>query len=66
MNAIHVLAQASNLPFLQMGWGGGHVGGWGWGAWLLMSIFMVLFWGTVVAVGIWFVRAMPGHDRDRR
>ena len=61
MNALAALAQASHHPFLQMGWEGNRMDGWGWGGWLIMSIFMVLFWGTVVALGIWFFRSNSGR-----
>jgi len=29
---------------------------WGWGAWLLMSVMMVLFWGLVIAGIVVLVR----------
>jgi len=56
------VARALNAPFLQMAWRGDRMDGWGWGGWLFMSIVMVLFWGTAVALGIWFVRSMPSHS----
>jgi putative membrane protein len=42
-----------------MMWGGGHMDGWG--AWLLMAVFMVLVWGSIIAFGIWLARSMGGH-----
>lgn len=62
MNTGIALAHSLGLPFLQMGWDGNHMDGWGWGGWLLMSIFMVVFWGTIVALGIWLVRSMSPHS----
>ncbi|MCW2540028.1 MAG: hypothetical protein JWN95_1753 [Frankiales bacterium] len=44
---------------MMMGWNNG---GWGAGEWLAMSLMMVIFWGAVVALGVWLVRstrAMP-------
>ena len=65
MNAAIAHAQTVGVPFLQMGWNGNHMDGWGWGAWLLMSISMVLFWGSVVAVGILFFRSTArSHDHS--
>lgn len=32
-------------------------GGWGAGEWLAMSLMMLIFWGAVVALGIWLVRS---------
>jgi putative membrane protein len=55
-------AYALGAPFLQMDWGNDHTDGWGWGGWLLMSVLMILFWGTVVALAIWFVRSMAPHS----
>jgi putative membrane protein len=57
-----MLARPLIAPFLQMAWRGDRMDGWGWGGWLLMSIAMVLFWGTVVALGIWFVRSISPHS----
>jgi len=61
MNTAIALAHDLGVPLLQMGWDGNHMDGWGWGGWLLMSILMVLFWGTVVAVGILLFRS-TGHS----
>ena len=30
--------------------------GWGAGSWLAMSVMMVLFWGGLIALGVWLVR----------
>ena len=35
----------------------GDGGGWGWGAWIFMSLMMVVFWGAVLAVIVWLVRS---------
>ena len=58
---ISIVARASSLPLLvptitqQMMRGGD--GGWGWGAWIFMSLMMVVFWGGVLAVIVWLVRS---------
>jgi putative membrane protein len=36
-----------------------HGGGWGPGAWVAMTLMMLLFWGAVVAAIVFAVRA--GH-----
>jgi putative membrane protein len=33
-------------------------GGWGAGAWFLMSLMMILFWGALVALAVWLVRTL--------
>ena len=33
---------------------------WGWGAWLVMSVGMVLFWGLVIAGIVVLVRYLSG------
>ena len=38
-----------------MGWGDG---GWGAGDWVAMSAMMVLFWGAVIALGLWVARSV--------
>ncbi|WP_131746783.1 SHOCT domain-containing protein [Frankia sp. Cppng1_Ct_nod] len=39
---------------------------WGWGAWLAMSVLMVLFWGLVIAGVVALVRyAGAGHTAAR-
>ncbi len=34
--------------------------GWGWGAWLAMSVMMVLFWSLVIAGVVVLVRYLGG------
>jgi putative membrane protein len=44
---------------MMYGWNGG---GWGIGAWILMALVMVVFWGGIVALVIFLVRrARAGH-----
>jgi len=33
---------------------------WGWGAWLVMSVMMVVFWGLVIAGIVVLVRYLTG------
>ena len=47
------------IPFLQM-WDGDHMDGLGWGGWIFMSAFMVIFWGGLVVLGVWFLRSTGG------
>jgi putative membrane protein len=43
-----------------MWWDGG---GWGPGGWFLMSLMMILFWGGLIALAVWVVRAVrTDHD----
>jgi putative membrane protein len=42
-----------------MGWDDG---GWGTGAWLVMGLMMVLFWGAVIALVVWLVQSV-GSDK---
>ncbi len=44
---------------MMWGWG---PDGWGWGAWLVMSLFMVVFWGLV----IWAVVMLVRYSTARR
>lgn len=44
-----------------MYWGDG---GWGWGAWLTMSVFMLVFWGLVAWVVVTLVRNTGGPRRE--
>jgi putative membrane protein len=38
---------------------------WGWGAWLMMGVFMLGFWALVAWVAVSVVRAFPGsRHRD--
>jgi putative membrane protein len=39
-------------------------GDWGWGAWLLMSVMMVGFWGLVIAGIVVLVRYLTGSRQD--
>ncbi len=39
--------------------------GWGWGAWLVMTIFMVVFWGLVAWVVVTVIRGSSGTERPR-
>jgi putative membrane protein len=32
-------------------------GGWGAGQWLLMTMTMLIFWGGLIAFGVWAVRS---------
>ena len=32
-------------------------GSWGGGQWLVMSLMMLLFWGSLVALIVWAVRS---------
>jgi putative membrane protein len=32
--------------------------GWGLGAWLLMSLMMIVFWGGLIALAVWLVRSL--------
>ncbi|MBS1895363.1 MAG: SHOCT domain-containing protein [Actinobacteria bacterium] len=44
-----------------MGWGS-HMGDWGAGWWILMTLLMVAFWGLVIVGIVWLVRsAAVGH-----
>jgi putative membrane protein len=38
-------------------------GGWGPGAWILMSLMMIVFWGGLIALTVWLVRTV-GTDRS--
>ncbi|MEO9256616.1 MAG: SHOCT domain-containing protein [Tepidiformaceae bacterium] len=62
MIAFAILLTLFRFPFLQMGWDGNHMNGWGWGGWLAMSVLMVLFWGGVVTAGIWLLRSASTHS----
>jgi len=42
-------------------------GGWGWGAWLMMTVMMVAFWGAVGWVVVTLIRhggPPPTESRD--
>jgi len=36
---------------------------WGWGAWLVMSVMMVLFWGLVIAGIVVLIRYLTGSGQ---
>ncbi len=40
-----------------------YYGGGGW-SWLWMTLIMVIFWGGVIAVGVWAIRSGLGSRRD--
>jgi putative membrane protein len=42
-----------------------HMDGWGAGAWILMAVGMVLFWGLVIVGLVWLVRSL-GEGGSRR
>lgn len=52
-----VLAAALTAVFLDVS-DGSHMGDWGWGGWLGMSIMMVLVWGGILALGFLLVRVL--------
>ncbi|MFJ9559449.1 SHOCT domain-containing protein [Streptomyces fuscichromogenes] len=41
-------------------------GGWGWGGWFFMAMFMVLFWALVIAGILALVRHLGGAHHDRQ
>lgn len=45
-----------------MWWGDG----WGVGAWIAMSLMMVVFWGGLVALVVYLVRSSRTDREDRR
>ncbi len=32
--------------------------GMGWGGWVVMGIFMVLFWGAIIALVVWGIKKL--------
>lgn len=47
-------------------WHGWNMGlGWGWGGWLLGGLMMLLFWGGVIALAFFAVRAFVRSDQGR-
>jgi putative membrane protein len=38
--------------------------GWGWGAWLAMTLTMVVFWGGLATVIVLFLRRPAGRPRE--
>ncbi|MFI5688667.1 SHOCT domain-containing protein [Streptomyces sp. NPDC051636] len=41
-------------------------GGWGWGGWFVMALFMVLFWALVIAGVVALARCLTGSHRGAR
>ncbi|MFG2951963.1 SHOCT domain-containing protein [Streptomyces adustus] len=41
-------------------------GGWGWGGWFFMAMFMVLFWALVIAAIVALFRYCSGAHHDRQ
>ncbi|MER6216964.1 SHOCT domain-containing protein [Streptomyces sp. NPDC001272] len=41
-------------------------GGWGWGGWFVMAVFMVLFWALVIAAIVALVRHFSGAHPGRQ
>jgi putative membrane protein len=37
---------------------------WGWGAWVGMSVLMLLFWALVITALVALVRSLSGSRRD--
>lgn len=47
----------------QQGWWDDDHDGWGWGGWLVMMGFMVVFWVVVALIVVWAVRSLGGGGR---
>lgn len=43
-----------------MMWWGQHMTGFGWGGWLLGGLMMLLFWGGIIALVFFSIRAFSG------
>ncbi|MFF4646539.1 SHOCT domain-containing protein [Streptomyces sp. NPDC001389] len=41
-------------------------GGWGWGGWFFMAVFMVLFWALVIAAIVALIRHFSGAHHGRQ
>lgn len=39
--------------------------GGGWGGGIMMTVVMVLFWGALIAAGVWGIRALSGNGGGR-
>lgn len=50
---------AAILVLGDMGWGN-HMGDWGAGWWILMTVLMVAFWGLVIFGVVWLVQSLAG------
>jgi putative membrane protein len=46
-------------------WCAEHMFGLGWGGWLLGGLMMLLFWGGLIALVFFTVRAFSSRDRHR-
>ncbi len=44
----------------EQGWWDDDHDGWGWGGWLVMMGFMVVFWVVVAVLVVWAVRSLGG------
>jgi putative membrane protein len=53
-------ASTGEGELLMMWWDGG---GWGAGRWLWMSLLMVVFWGSLVALGLLLARSVSADQR---
>jgi putative membrane protein len=42
-----------------------HFGGLGWGLWGLGMLWMIVFWGAIIALIVWGVRRLSGHSHYR-
>ncbi|SFE81659.1 SHOCT domain-containing protein [Streptomyces mirabilis] len=41
-------------------------GGWGWGGWIVMAMFMVLFWALVIAGVVALVHYLTGSRQGHQ
>ncbi|QTE02982.1 SHOCT domain-containing protein [Streptomyces cyanogenus] len=41
-------------------------GGWGWGGWIVVTVFMVLFWAVLIVGLIALVRHLTGARHHRQ
>jgi putative membrane protein len=42
-----------------------HMDGWGAGAWIWMTIVMVVVWGSIIGAAIWAVSRFTGGENKR-
>jgi putative membrane protein len=49
----------------QQGWWDDDHDGWGWGGWLAMMGFIVVFWVVVAILVVWAVRSLGGGRPSR-
>jgi putative membrane protein len=60
-----VFAKGSEDRSTEM-WHGWNMGfEWGWGGWLLGGLMMLLFWGGVITLALFAVRALVHSDQGR-